>query len=75
MIEGKHTDHVFTLPKQLKSPAEVPLREVSIPTKQSRRKMVFKRTSVPKKKSSENILKSPRDKYSTLKVQRFLNFN
>ncbi|KAJ1377648.1 SANT/Myb domain [Sesbania bispinosa] len=78
VIKGKHTDQVFTLPKQLKtvkssesslcsdqkdltaSTTEVPLlSEVSLPTNQgSRRERIIQRTSMPKEKSSENILKS-----------------
>ncbi|GAU42810.1 hypothetical protein TSUD_34540, partial [Trifolium subterraneum] len=51
------------------STAEIPLlSEVSSPTKQrSRRKMIFQRPSTPKEKSSENILKSQPNKYSTQK--------
>lgn len=86
VVKGKHTDQVFTLPKQLKtvkssesalcsdekdltvSTAEVPLsNEVSLPTKRSRRKMILQRTSFPKEKSSEYILKNQPNKYSTLK--------
>ncbi|TKY52226.1 ALWAYS EARLY 2 protein [Spatholobus suberectus] len=49
------------------STAEVPLsNEVSLPTKRSRRKMILPRTSLPKEKSSEYILKSQPNKYSTL---------
>ncbi|KAJ1387432.1 DIRP domain [Sesbania bispinosa] len=48
------------------STAEVPLlSEVSLPTIQrSRRKRIIQRTSMPKEKSSENILKSQPNKYS-----------
>ncbi|KAK7269336.1 hypothetical protein RIF29_22061 [Crotalaria pallida] len=49
--------------------AEVPLLDkVSLPTKGRRRwKMVTQRTFTPKEKSSENLLKTQPDKYSTLK--------
>ncbi|XP_004495723.1 protein ALWAYS EARLY 2 isoform X2 [Cicer arietinum] len=49
------------------STAEVPLlSEVSSPTKQrSRRKMIFQRPSMPKEKSSENVLKGQPNKYFT----------
>ncbi|CAJ2628695.1 unnamed protein product [Trifolium pratense] len=51
------------------STAEIPLlSEVSSQTKQrSRRKMIFQRPSMPKEKSSENVLKSQSNKYSTQK--------
>ncbi|XP_045820621.1 protein ALWAYS EARLY 2 isoform X4 [Trifolium pratense] len=51
------------------STAEIPLlSEVSSQTKQrSRRKMIFQRPSMPKEKSSENVLKSQPNKYSTQK--------
>ncbi|KAH1037631.1 hypothetical protein GYH30_056798 [Glycine max] len=52
------------------STAEVPLlNEVSLPTKRSRRKMILQRTSLPKEKSSDYILKSQPNKYSTLKAK------
>lgn len=55
------------------STAEVPLlSEVSSPTKQrSRRKMIFQRPSMPKEKSSENVLKGQPNKYFTPMVQAF----
>lgn len=54
------------------STAEIPLlNEVSLPTKQRKRKMILQRTSLPKEKSSDYILKSQPNKYSTLKVQAF----
>ncbi|CAI8603455.1 unnamed protein product [Vicia faba] len=51
------------------STAEIPLlSEISSPTKQrSRRKMIFQRPSMPKEKSSENILKNKHNNYSTQK--------
>ncbi|XP_020231534.1 protein ALWAYS EARLY 2 [Cajanus cajan] len=50
------------------SAAEVPLlNEVSIPTKRSRRKIILQRTSLPKEKSSDYILKSQPNKYYTLR--------
>ncbi|XP_027363877.1 protein ALWAYS EARLY 2 isoform X3 [Abrus precatorius] len=50
------------------STAEVPLISgVSLPTKRSRRKMILQRAFMPKETSSDNILKSQPDKYSTLK--------
>ncbi|XP_028184337.1 protein ALWAYS EARLY 2-like isoform X3 [Glycine soja] len=50
------------------STAEIPLlNEVSLPTKQRKRKMILQRTSLPKEKSSDYILKSQSNKYSTLK--------
>ncbi|KAK7277936.1 hypothetical protein RJT34_22956 [Clitoria ternatea] len=49
------------------STAEVPLlSEVSLPTIRCRRKMIFKRPSMFKEKSFENILKSQPKKYSTM---------
>lgn len=55
------------------STAEIPLlSEISSPTKQrSRRKMIFQRPSMPKEKSSENVLKNQPNNYSTQKVQAF----
>ncbi|XP_061337996.1 protein ALWAYS EARLY 2-like isoform X2 [Gastrolobium bilobum] len=51
------------------STAEVPLlNEVGLPTKKrSRRKMISQRTFMSREKSSENILKSQPNKYSSLK--------
>nr|KYP74331.1 Lin-9 isogeny [Cajanus cajan] len=49
------------------SAAEVPLlNEVSIPTKRSRRKIILQRTSLPKEKSSDYILKTLYLKYNNV---------
>ncbi|KAL2325514.1 hypothetical protein Fmac_024572 [Flemingia macrophylla] len=60
------------------SMAEVPLlNEVSLPPKRSRRKMILQRKSLPKEKSSDYVLKSQPNKYSTLneKLSSFLSSN